>query len=119
MPRQFVASTDRLQAELGEYARGHVRLLAGLAARRGRRIEHRLYVSTFEAACQIIAENLAIGILSVDAVRPLLAPLGLATVPLTDPWALRQIVLCLRERDALPAPARAFLDHLLPRRAAG
>lgn len=44
--------------------------LSALASRLGRPINHRVYVSTFEAAVHLIAENLAIGILAVDAIRP-------------------------------------------------
>lgn len=47
---------------------GTTRLLSGLAARKGRLMDHRIYVSTFEAASHVIAENLAIGILAEDAV---------------------------------------------------
>jgi DNA-binding transcriptional LysR family regulator len=95
---------------------GTTRLLAGLAARKGRLMDHRIYVSTFEAASHVIAENLAIGILAEDAVKSLAASLGLRVVPLSDEWARRDIVLCMRSRETLAPPASALLDHLTERR---
>lgn len=97
---------------------GTTRLLTGLAARRGRTLHHRIYVSTFQAACHVIAERLAIGILAADAVQSLVGPLGLRVVPLSDAWAQRSIVLCTRRSDLVSAPARALVEHLCARRVA-
>lgn len=94
------------------------RLLSSLAGRLGRTLQHRMYVSNFEAAAHIIAENLAIGILARDAVRPLLAPLALQAVRLDEPWARRELVMVCRDREALSPPARALADHLRQRVAA-
>jgi DNA-binding transcriptional LysR family regulator len=91
------------------------RRLAGLAARLGRTINHRMYVSTFEAACHIIAENLSIGILAEDAVRPLQKALALHTVKLDEEWASRDIVLLRHESRPLTQPAAALLRHLQER----
>lgn len=91
--------------------------MAGLAARLGRSLNHRIYVSTFEAAAHVIAENLAIGILAVDAVHSHVASLKLCVIPLTDEWSRREIVLCMRSRDALSPPARALVEHLCERSA--
>jgi len=33
-------------------------------------------------------------------------------VPLTDPWALRQLVICARRLDTLPAHARRLAEYL-------
>lgn len=95
---------------------GTTRLLSGLAARKGRLMDHRIYVSTFEAASHVIAENLAIGILAEDAVKSLVSSLGLRTIALSDEWAVRDIVLCMRSREALARPACDLLEHLIQRR---
>jgi DNA-binding transcriptional LysR family regulator len=89
--------------------------LSALAARRGRSINYRMYVSTFQAAAHLIAENLAIGILAVDALAPVLKSLPVRVVPLKEDWARREIVLCMRSRDALAPPARALVEHLTAR----
>ncbi|NML47595.1 LysR family transcriptional regulator [Ramlibacter sp. G-1-2-2] len=94
------------------------RRLSALAARLGRTINHRMYVSTFEAACHIIAENLAIGVLAHDAVKPFQPALGLQVVRLEDDWARREIVLVHRDESLLTPPARALARHLQERVAA-
>jgi hypothetical protein len=43
----------------------------------------------------------------------LLRRLGLRGVPLAEPWARRRLWLVARPAEALPAPARLLLDHLL------
>ncbi len=42
--------------------------------------------------------------------------MDIAIVPLRDPWAARDLMLCLRDLDALPPFAQEFVTHL---RAAG
>ncbi|MEO8751379.1 MAG: LysR family transcriptional regulator [Casimicrobiaceae bacterium] len=91
--------------------------LSMLAARRGRSINYRVYVRTFEAAAHLIAENLAIGILAVDALKSQLATLPVCAIPLAESWAQRQIILCVRSRVALAPPARALLEHFIERAA--
>ena len=92
--------------------------LSGLAARAGKRLTYRINVTTFEAACRVIAANLAIGVIPSEIARGFVTTLGLKTVPLTDDWAHRKIILCMRDYEALPVPARAFVDHLRDRSAA-
>jgi DNA-binding transcriptional LysR family regulator len=92
--------------------------LSALAARRGRSINYRVYASTFQAAAHLIAENLAIGILAVDALASVLKSLPVRVVPLKEEWARREIILCMRSRNALAPPARALVEHLSERAAA-
>lgn len=86
--------------------------LSGLAAKKDRVLNYRTYVGTYEAACHVIAENLGIGILAVDAVRIPRTALGLQAIPLDEPWALRQIILCFRDYAQCTAPVRGLIDHL-------
>lgn len=93
------------------------RQLIGLAARLGRTLNHRVYVSAYEAACQVIAENLAIGILAADAVKSHAALLGLRVIALDEEWAQRAIVVYTQPHAGLAAPVRALVDHLRRRAA--
>lgn len=86
--------------------------LSGLAARVGRSLNYRLHVSTFEAICHIVAENLAIAIVADGAVRLMQNALGLRAVPLDEPWATREIIMAMRSYETLSAPARSLVDHL-------
>jgi DNA-binding transcriptional LysR family regulator len=87
--------------------------LSRMAAREGKTLVDRVHVTTFEAACHIIAANLAIGILPWSVARTYASALGLRVIALTDNWARRQIIICMRDYDSLLVPARAFVDHLL------
>ena len=88
------------------------RQLSAYAKQRGRAINHRVYVNSFHAAAHLIAEDLAIGILAVDAIQAELSSLPIRALPLAEPWAHREIVMCVRDRDILAGPARLLLDHL-------
>jgi hypothetical protein len=39
--------------------------------------------------------------------------MAIARIALTDPWALRNLVVCMRRRESLPANAQLLLQHLL------
>jgi hypothetical protein len=38
--------------------------------------------------------------------------MAIRIVPLSDPWALRRLRLCVKAERALPLGARALLDYL-------
>ncbi len=69
-------------------------------------------VSTFDAACRIVAANLAVAIVPRESSLPLIKALGLKALTLTDEWATRRFVICFRDRAALTVPARLLLDTL-------
>jgi hypothetical protein len=39
--------------------------------------------------------------------------MAIASIELTDPWAARNLAVCVRRSDALPAYAQLLLRHLL------
>lgn len=81
------------------------------AKRAGRPLRYRLRLRDFDSLCRAVAAGAALGIVPLSAARRS-AALGIGIVPLVDPWALRTLVLCVRERDALPVYARRLLEHL-------
>jgi len=87
-------------------------VLSGVAARTGKSVDYRIHVTTFEAATAIVAANLAICVIPSEATRAYESSRGLRVVPLAEDWARREIVLCMRDYDALPVHGRAFVDHL-------
>ena len=38
--------------------------------------------------------------------------MGLCRIPLTEAWALRELLICARDLNALPKPARLLVRHL-------
>jgi DNA-binding transcriptional LysR family regulator len=82
------------------------------AALAGKPLLQRIEVSTFDAACRIVAANLGITVLPIEAAGPYVQALKLRMVPLADAWAVRRFVICMRRHSALPAAARQLVDQL-------
>jgi hypothetical protein len=38
--------------------------------------------------------------------------MAIKAVPLTDPWAVRDLTICVRRFDELPTHARQLVEHL-------
>jgi DNA-binding transcriptional LysR family regulator len=83
-----------------------------LALAEGAALKFHVQVGTFDAACRIVAANLAIAVVPGEASRALVKAFGLKAIPLTDEWALRRFVICMRAREELTVPARLLLDSL-------
>lgn len=86
--------------------------LDGHARRAGRPLHYRVRLRDFDSLCRAVAAGAALGIVPLSAAARSAATLGLGIVPLSDAWALRTLVLCVRERDALPVYARQLLERL-------
>ncbi|MDB5839737.1 MAG: LysR family transcriptional regulator [Herminiimonas sp.] len=86
--------------------------LRRVAAKSGKLVVNRIHVTTFEAALRIVKANLGLSIIPAEAIQPYQAALGLRFIPLSDPWAHRRFVICLRDYEALPMPSRLFVDFL-------
>jgi DNA-binding transcriptional LysR family regulator len=83
------------------------------AAQSGQTPRYRIQVSNFEAACRSIAAGLGIAIMPREAIGEAHAgALALRLVPLTDRWAARKFVMCLRSRDTLTQAAGMLVDYL-------
>ncbi|KXU86937.1 LysR family transcriptional regulator [Caballeronia megalochromosomata] len=87
-------------------------LMRRVAAERNRQVRYRANVSTFDAACRLVQLNLGLAVLPVEAVAKY-GPYDLRAIPLSDEWATRQFVICVRHQDQMTIAARRFLDHLL------
>lgn len=85
--------------------------LAGATISRPLRV--RAQVSNPEARCAMVREGMGLAIMPEGIARNYVARLGLVVLTLTDPWASRQLFVCVRDAHALSPQARALLDHLL------
>ncbi|MCJ0974478.1 LysR family transcriptional regulator [Pseudomonas sp. PS1] len=75
----------------------------------------RIQVRSFEAICRMIHTGMGIGVLPEQVVRNYLPVLDVAVVPLTDPWARRELKIGVRNLEALSVTARQMLEHLTSR----
>jgi DNA-binding transcriptional LysR family regulator len=91
-------------------------LMQRIAMEKGRELNYRTYVSTFDAAYRFIQAGLAVAILPREALpRHAADEYGIVAVPLSEAWAERRFVICMRDRHALTLAASHLLDHLLQR----
>lgn len=71
-------------------------------------------VKTFEAAVRMAEAGLGIAVLPLGIASAFAGTTqgGLAAVPLSDSWAHRRLVMCMRDESRLAASARLMLEHL-------
>lgn len=72
----------------------------------------RVQVWSFEAVCSMVQAGLGIGVLPEIAAKAYASALGLRTITITDDWARREQIVCVREMKALPVHARRLVEHL-------
>ena len=90
--------------------------LAAESADIGRRLRVRIHVRSFDGMCQMVAAGLGIAVLPDAAVRPHLRSMNLARIELADPWVERELLIGVRDLEALARPVRLLLDHLVAKR---
>ncbi|RZI70657.1 MAG: LysR family transcriptional regulator [Variovorax sp.] len=84
------------------------------ATEAGRAIRLRIHVTGLDAMCRMIDNGLGVGVMPQRAFDLLQAGVGsrLASVPLNDAWAEREIRLVARDFSTLPVAARTLVNHL-------
>lgn len=85
------------------------------AIRAGRPLSLRVRMRTFEALCHMVAQGVGYAVAPESAVNKLRRAMAIRTIRLTDKWATRRLLLCVRDREALPLPARRLVEHLTAR----
>ncbi|MCJ2013895.1 LysR substrate-binding domain-containing protein [Methylobacterium sp. J-076] len=112
--RPEVAFAEVLERELvGLDRRSAIsRFLVEKAARAGRPMRLRAQLRGFDAVCRLVEARVGLAILPESTALRAARTLALAVVPLSDPWARRDLTLCLRTLDALPPFTRALIDRL-------
>ena len=112
--RRRIAYADALAHVSVSVAPGGMmdRLLQREAARLGATLVSRIQVSSMDAAARIVAAGLGPAILPREAVQMHQASRGMALVPLTDAWAVRRFVVCVRADGSTSAATRLLMDAL-------
>lgn len=115
--RRAMKFCDTLQYDHVNIQQGSTiqRLLERSAAEAGASVRYRVEVTTVDAACRIVAANLAVAVVPREVAQPIMRTLDLRAVSLSDSWAQRQFVVCMRGRADLTVSARQFVDTLLDR----
>ncbi len=72
-----------------------------------------MQLRSFDAICRLVEyHEVGIGIVPETTARRVAKTMEIAIVPLTDPWAVRDLTICLRNMAELPLYARQLVEHL-------
>ena len=88
------------------------RFLADKASRAGRSIRLRIQLRSFDGVCRLVERNVGVGIVPETTARWAARTMEIRAVQLTDPWALRDLTICVRDYKALAPYARQLVDHM-------
>jgi DNA-binding transcriptional LysR family regulator len=88
------------------------RFLADKAARIGRPLRLRVQLRSFDAVCRMVECNVGVGIVPETTARRTARTMGIVPVVLSDPWAVRDLTICVRNMQELPPFARQLVEHL-------
>jgi DNA-binding transcriptional LysR family regulator len=78
----------------------------------GRSLKIRMEVASYDALCLMVQAGMGIGIMP-QASAAIYKMSGAKVLQLDEPWAARELDICVRSRAQLSVAAGLFLDHLL------
>jgi DNA-binding transcriptional LysR family regulator len=112
--RNSVSFADVIEEEFVGLDRASAiqRFLADKAARIGKPLRLRIQLRSFDAICRMVEGHVGIGIVPETTARRGAKALAIRIVPLADPWAVRELTICIRAFEELPAYARQLVDHM-------
>jgi DNA-binding transcriptional LysR family regulator len=88
------------------------RFLADKAARHGVTLRPRVRLRSFDAVCRLVEQGVGIGVVPQTTAQRAVRSMALTVLPLGDDWADRQLMLCVRDLDALRPSARDLVEAL-------
>jgi DNA-binding transcriptional LysR family regulator len=88
------------------------RFLADKAARIGQPLRLRVQLRSFDAVCRLVECKVGIGIVPETTAQRVARSMAIAAVALSDPWAARDLTICVRNFSELPPYARQLVEHL-------
>ncbi|CAN5425650.1 LysR family transcriptional regulator [soil metagenome] len=78
-----------------------------------RRLNLRVRVNNFEAACRMAELDIGVALLPESAARRNAETMQIRIVPLSDTWAIRQLLICVRNRESLAPFAQELVQLLI------
>ena len=91
--------------------------LARLAGQLGKAFRTRTQVRSLYEVSRLVEAGVGISIIEETAARRFAATMKISIVPLSDPWAVRHIRICVRQLSALPPFAQELVAQLRARQA--
>ena len=82
------------------------------AARIGKRFKYRVRLRSFDAVCRMVERNVGIGVVPLAAANRLKKSMKIRAIALLDPWASRELIICVRRFDDLPTHAQQLVEKI-------
>jgi DNA-binding transcriptional LysR family regulator len=83
------------------------------ARRLGKRLNYRIRLRSFESVCRVVGLGIGVGIVPQAVAARCARSAKVRRIALTDAWAARNLVLCVRHLDELPTHAQQLVQHVL------
>lgn len=87
--------------------------MENIAAEMGRNLDLRIKVSGFESLSRMVEAGVGVGILPGSVANRLKGSHAIAVVRLSNPWAVRELKICVQRLEDLPSFGRELVDHLV------
>jgi DNA-binding transcriptional LysR family regulator len=112
--RRDIAFVDLLDEEFVGLVAGSALAehLAWQSARLGRSLKMRIRLRGLDSVCRMVEYGVGVAVVPETAARRCRRTMALDMLRLTDSWAMRQLIVCVRGLDLLPAHARRLVQHL-------
>ena len=108
----FAQTLDYPYVGLSEYS-ALQQFLEEMARLKGKSLRHRVHTNNYQSLSSLVASGAGLAILP-SRIAQHYAPLNaLHVIELLDPWAIRDLKICVRDVAGLPAHSRRLLDALL------
>ena len=88
-------------------------LLTRSAAQLDLPLKLRIQVTSYDALCLMVAAGMGVGVLPRQSAALYAHTLAIEAITLQEPWAQRQLLLCMRSYEGLPPVAKVLIDHLI------
>lgn len=86
--------------------------LAERAIRMGKRFKYRVHMRSFDTVCRMVARNVGIAVVPEAVAARNKKAMNLHAVQLQDNWATRELIVCVRCLNDLPAHTRRLVEQL-------
>ncbi len=83
------------------------------ARRAGKQVFYRARLRNIDAVCRMVGHGVGIGVVPKTAAIRCARSARIKRIELTDPWATRDLVLCVRNAQDLPLYAKKMMQHIL------
>ena len=83
------------------------------ARRAGKQLSYRVRLRSIDAVCRMVGHGIGIGVVPKTAATHCARSARIKRLSLTDAWASRDLVLCVRSAEELPIYVKQMMQHIL------